>query len=116
LDPHGFIAVDAHQRSTSHANVFAAGDVSSRQDRPLARSGVYAVRAGPALAYNLAAVVAGQNLKAHQPPARSLNLLSCGDGRAIATYGNLATQGRWVWWLKDYIDRKFARRYADQSG
>jgi hypothetical protein len=45
-----------------------------------------------------------------------LNLLSCGDGRAIATYGNLATQGRWVWWLKDYIDRKFARRYADQPG
>jgi pyridine nucleotide-disulfide oxidoreductase family protein len=116
LDTQGFISVDAHQRSTSHANVFAAGDVSSRQDRPLARSGVYAVRAGPALAHNLAAVVAGQNLKVHQPPARSLNLLSCGDGRAIATYGNLATQGRWVWWLKDYIDRKFARRYADQPG
>jgi pyridine nucleotide-disulfide oxidoreductase family protein len=116
LDPQGFIAVDANQRSTSHANVFAAGDVSTRQDRPLARSGVYAVRAGPALAHNLAAVVAGQNLKVHQPPARSLNLLSCGDGRAIAIYGKLAAQGRWVWWLKDYIDRKFAGRYSDQPG
>jgi len=113
LDPQGFIAVDAHQRSTSHANVFAAGDVSTRIDRPLARSGVYAVRAGPALAHNLAAVVAGQSLKAHQPPGNTLNLLSCGDGKAIATYGNLATQGRWVWWLKNSIDRKFAKQYTE---
>jgi pyridine nucleotide-disulfide oxidoreductase family protein len=113
LDQQGFIAVDAHQRSTSHTNVFAAGDVSTRMDRPLARSGVYAVRAGPALAHNLAAVVAGQNLKTHQPPGSSLNLLSCGDGKAIATYGSLSIQGRWAWWLKDSIDRKFARRYAD---
>jgi NADH dehydrogenase FAD-containing subunit len=82
-------------------------------DRPLARSGVYAVRAGPALAHNLAAVVAGQNLKTHQPPGSSLNLLSCGDGKAIATYGSLSIQGRCAWWLKDSIDRKFARRYAD---
>ena len=113
LDAQGFIAVNEFQRSTSHANVFAAGDVSSRQDRPLARSGVYAVRAGPALAHNLAAVVAGQALKAHQPPANSLNLLSCGDGQAIASYGSHAAQGRWVWWLKRWIDGNFVKRFGE---
>ena len=111
LDAQGFIAVDACLRSTSHPHVFAAGDVSSRVDRPIARSGVYAVRAGAALANNLNAALSGQPLKAHQPPAHTMNLLSCGNHEAIASWGPLSAQGRWVWWLKDRIDRGFIRRY-----
>lgn len=111
LDKQGFIAVDACQRSTSHANVFAAGDVSTRVDQPLARSGVYAVRVGPALAKNLAAVTAGAEPSPHRPSINTLNLLSCGDHYAIASWGNYAAQGRWVWWLKDWIDRAFIKRY-----
>ena len=111
LDAQGFIAVDACQRSTSHPQVFAAGDVSTRIDQSLARSGVYAVRAGPALLKNLAAVVAGQEPSAHMPPHNTLNLLSCGDDEAIASWGQFSAQGRWVWWLKDWIDRSFIKRY-----
>jgi pyridine nucleotide-disulfide oxidoreductase family protein len=111
LDAHGFVAVDACQRSTSHPQVFAAGDVSTRIDRPMARSGVYAVRAGPALARNLAAFLAGQPLTAHQPPAQTLNLISCGDRYAIASWGKYSAEGRWVWHLKDWIDRRFVRHY-----
>ena len=116
LDAQGFVAVDACQRSTSHPQVFAAGDVSSRMDRSLARSGVYAVRAGPALAMNLAAAVAGLPLTEHQPPENTLNLISCGDRSAIASWGRHGAQGRWVWWLKDWIDRRFLRRYRQTSG
>lgn len=115
LDAQGFIAVDACLRSTSHPHVFAAGDVSSRTDRPLARSGVYAVRAGAALADNLEAALSGQASKRHQPPAHTLNLLSCGNQEAIASWGPLSAQGRWVWWLKDRIDRGFIRRYQKPS-
>ena len=115
LDPQGFVAVDACQRSSSHPQVFAAGDVSTRMDRPLARSGVYAVRAGPVLAMNLAAAVAGRPLTEHQPPAQTLNLLSCGDRYAIASWGKYSAQGRWVWWLKDWIDRRFLRRYREPA-
>ncbi len=111
----GFIAVDACQRSTSHPHVYAVGDVSTRVDRTLARSGVYAVRAGPALAKNLAAAIAGLPPSPHEPPENTLNLLSCGDGRAIASWGNYSAQGRWVWWLKDWIDRSFIRRYRRAS-
>lgn len=111
LDPNGFVAVDACQRSTSHPQVFAAGDVSSRADRSMARSGVYAVRAGPALAMNLAAALAGNPLKEHQPPDTTLNLISCGDRYAIASWGRFSAEGRWVWRLKDGIDRRFLRRY-----
>ena len=111
LDAQGFIAVDACLRSTSHPHVFAAGDVSSRVDRPVARSGVYAVRAGAALTVNLGAALAGQALQPHQPPQHTLNLLSCGNQEAIASWGPLSAQGRWVWWLKDHLDRGFIRRY-----
>jgi pyridine nucleotide-disulfide oxidoreductase family protein len=115
LDPQGFVAVDACQRSTSHPQVFAAGDVSARSDRTLARSGVYAVRAGPALAMNLAATIAGQALTAHQPPDSTLNLISCGDRYAIANWGKYSAEGRWVWWLKDWIDRRFLSRYRETA-
>ena len=100
-----------YQRSTSHSRVFAAGDVSTRMDRPLARSGVYAVRAGPALAHNLAAAVTGAALQPHQPPAATLNILSCGSRYAVATWHNYSAQGWWVWKWKDWIDRRFMARF-----
>jgi len=111
LDAQGFMAVDACQRSTSHPLVFAAGDVSTRIDHTLPKSGVYAVRAGPPLADNLRAVLAGVDPKPYTPQQRSLNLISCGDHRAIASWGNWTAQGRWVWWLKDWIDRGFVKKY-----
>ena len=111
LDAQGFIAVNALQRSTSHPQVFATGDVSTRVDQPLARSGVYAVRAGPALATNLVAAVAGRPLKEHMPPLKTLNLISCGNKQAIASWGSFSAQGRWVWWLKDRIDRRFVAKF-----
>lgn len=115
LDDKGFLAVDMYQRSTSHSRVFGAGDVSSRMDRALARSGVYAVRAGQALAHNLAAAIEGQALKPHQPPGSSLNLLSCGDRYAVGTWGSYSAQGRWVWWLKNWIDRRFIASFKRKA-
>ncbi|WP_081708595.1 FAD-dependent oxidoreductase [Rhodoferax saidenbachensis] len=112
LDEQGFIAVDKYQRSTNHHQVFAAGDVSTRIDRNLARSGVYAVRAGPALARNLGAAVAGREPESHEPPMFTLSLLSCGKRYAVASWGNYSAQGRWVWWLKNWIDRRFVAQYT----
>jgi hypothetical protein len=48
----------------------------------------------------------------HRPQMRTLNLISCGDRRAIASWGDWSAEGRWVWWWKDHIDRAFIRRYA----
>jgi pyridine nucleotide-disulfide oxidoreductase family protein len=112
LDEQGFVATTATLQSTSHPEVFAAGDVASRNDRALPRSGVFAVRAGPALALNLRRRLAGGELMPWQPRERSLYLLSCGERRAIASWGELSAQGRWVWWWKDQIDRGFVRSFA----
>ena len=112
LDDAGFIAVNSYQQSASHPNVFAAGDVASRQDVPHPRSGVYAVRAGPPLLANLRAALQGLPMQAYRPAARTLNLISCGGRHAIAAWGRLHVEGRWVWQLKDRIDRGFVARYA----
>ena len=112
LDAQGFAIVNRFQQSVSHAQVFAAGDVASRLDAPHSRSGVYAVRAGPPLLNNLLSTLAAQPLAAYAPPARTLNLLSCGERYAIAAWGRWSVEGAWVWHLKDRIDRQFVRRYS----
>jgi NADH dehydrogenase FAD-containing subunit len=111
LDERGFVRVGATLQSASHANVLAAGDVIVRDDVPHPRSGVYAVRAGPVLATNLRAFVAGGTLAPYAPQPRSLNLLSTGDGRAIASWGAWSAQGRLMGWWKDRIDRAFIARF-----
>jgi pyridine nucleotide-disulfide oxidoreductase family protein len=112
LDAHGFVATTATLQSTSHPEVFAAGDVAARNDRVLPKSGVFAVRAGPALALNLRRRLAGGELMPWQPRERSLYLLSCGERRAIVAWGALSAQGRWAWWWKDQIDRGFVGSFA----
>ena len=115
-DQQGFVVVDAFQRSTSHPQVFAAGDVASRIDLSLVRNGVHAVRAGPPLARNLRAVLVGVAPSPYVPRVNTLNLLACGEKYAIASWGNWSAQGRWVWWLKDRIDRGFIRKYRQPAG
>lgn len=116
-DADGFIAVDRHQRSTSHSQIFAVGDVAARQDREVAHSGVHAVMAGPALAANLRAAARGDELaQSYQPRWTSLYLMSTGDGSAIASYGPFAAEGRWVSKLKNWIDTRWTRKYARLGG
>ncbi len=113
VDAAGFIAVDRHQRSASHPHIFAAGDVAARADRPLPHSGVHAVFAGPVLAANLRAALAGKTPRAaYRPRWNNLYLLNTGDGSAIASYGPLAADGAWVLALKHGIDKRWIAKYA----
>lgn len=112
LDEKGFIRVDASHRSLSHANVFAAGDIASRDDPHISRSGVHAVRAGPVLAHNLQVALSGEELRVYRPRRNVLYLMACGRRSAILSWGRLSVQAPWVWRLKDWIDRRFIRRFS----
>jgi pyridine nucleotide-disulfide oxidoreductase family protein len=111
VDSGGFVQVDRHLRSISHDTVFAAGDVATIVDAPRARSGVYAVRAGPALADNLIRRTVGQRLRNHRPQRVALYLLATGRQHAIASWNGFAWSGDWVWRWKDHIDRAFINAF-----
>jgi pyridine nucleotide-disulfide oxidoreductase family protein len=107
LDEQGFLAIDRHLRSVSHEAVFGAGDIASIVGEPRARSGIYAVRAGPPLAENLIRRAQGRSLRSYTPQRSALYLLATGPRNAIASWSGLAWQGDWVWRWKDRIDRDF---------
>ncbi|MBL6077976.1 selenide, water dikinase SelD [Belnapia sp. T18] len=112
LDAQGFIAVDETLRSLSHPEVFAAGDVAAMQAHPREKSGVHAVRQGPALADAIRRLVAGEAPRPFRPQRHALALIGTADGEAIALHGRLALAGRWAWRWKRRIDRDWVARFA----
>jgi selenide,water dikinase len=116
LNDKKFINQNKYLQSTSHKEIFAAGDCATVENVVYPKSGVYAVRQGPVLARNLRAALNGQSeqaLQIYTPQSRALALISTGERHAIASWGPLAFHGNWVWRWKDSIDRAFMGRYRD---
>jgi selenide,water dikinase len=118
-DGRGFLQVDATLRVVGQGHIFAAGDAAWTVGQPwVPRAGVYAVRQGPVLAHNLAAVVAGRPLRRWRAQSDFLAMLNLGDGEAIVSKWGLVAQGAWVRRWKEKIDREFVSRFQvlDPSG
>ena len=113
LDERGFLRVDENLRCEGHREIFAAGDTVAFGPRELPKSGVYAVRAGPVLAGNIRAVLTGAPLKPYRPQRDAMYLVSTGDEHAIGTRNGLTFEGNWVWRWKDWIDRRFMRKFSE---
>ncbi|UJW81575.1 selenide, water dikinase SelD [Hydrogenophaga sp. SL48] len=113
LDEHGFIQVNQQLQTLDDPKIFAAGDVASFTARPLEKAGVFAVRMGPPLAKNLRLSLRGQPLVAYNPQQRWLALISTGDRCAVASRGAIGFAGNWVWTWKDWIDRRFMRKFTE---
>ena len=112
-DRAGCIRVNPDLSSVSHPFIFAAGDCAALEGGRRPKAGVWAVRAGAALAENLRRAATGRPLERWRPQLDALAILGLGHGRAVAWRNGIAVQGRKVFWLKDRIDRSWMRAYSD---
>ncbi len=111
LDERGFLKVDDTLRVAGE--VFAAGDTIAFATRDLPKSGVYAVRAGPVLADNIRRILTSRPLRRFRPQREALYLVSTGERHAVGTRNGLVFEGAWVWRWKDWIDRRFMRKFNE---
>ena len=112
----GSLAVNRHLHSLEQKEIFGAGDCIWFTPEPLSRAGVFAVRQTPVLRKNLEAMVRdpSASLTPFSPGGGYLLLLNMGDDTAVFVRRVLGIPivlaGKWVWKLKDWIDRRFMDR------
>lgn len=108
-----YIAVSDTLTSTEMASVFAVGDCAELDSLGLPKNGVYSVREGQILRDNLWAFFQERPLKPFKPQKRTLALFNVTDGRALARYGSWEGVSRFNRRLKEWIDRKWVRKFHE---
>jgi NADH dehydrogenase FAD-containing subunit len=109
--PDGGLLVNSFLQSVAHPEMFGGGDCISFVNPPLAKVGVYAVRQNPILYHNLLAALEGREMKPFMPQKEYMLIFNMGNGRGILWKKNFVYEGRLAFLLKDYIDRKFMRKF-----
>jgi len=120
----GFILVNRSLQTLTSPEIFGAGDCVTIQGFPKdfpPKTGAHAVREGPVVAANMAALVKYRLLRIplsfmlFEPQSDLLTLLNLGDGRGIVTKYGMTFSGEWVFRLKDYVNKRFIHRYSPQA-
>jgi selenide,water dikinase len=113
VDERGFMQANDQLQSTSHSDIFAAGDIVNVVNHTRAKAGVFAVRQGKPLADNLRRALLNHPLKPFRPQKSLLALVSSGDKYAIANKSFINFGGKFVWAWKDWIDRRWMAKYSE---
>jgi NADH dehydrogenase FAD-containing subunit len=107
----GDLLVNDYLQSAAYPEIFGGGDCICFAKRPLDKVGVYAVRQNPVLHNNLMAALEERSLQAFKPQDVYLLIYNLGNRTAIFCRGNRVWMGKMLFYLKDYIDRKFMRKF-----
>jgi NADH dehydrogenase FAD-containing subunit len=108
----GGLLVNNYLHCVGHPQIFGGGDCVTLQGKNLARVGVYAVRQNPVLLHNLSATLEDKPLQVFDPGSPEfLLILNMGDGTAVFRKGEWIFKGKLAFWIKDFIDRRFMRKF-----
>ena len=107
----GGLLVNAYLQSVAYPEIFGGGDCICFEKRPLDKVGVYAVRQNPVLHHNLMAALEERSLQGFQPQDVYLLIYNLGNHTGIFYRGNWVWKGKMIFYLKDYIDRKFMQKF-----
>lgn len=109
--PDGGLLVNERLQSTDYSSIFGGGDCIYFQPQPLDKVGVYAVRENPILYHNLMATLDGTDLQPFNPGGKYLLIYNLGGDSGILCKWSIIFSGRFAFRIKDYIDRKFIRKF-----
>ncbi len=109
--PDGGLLVNQFLQSPEYPEIFGGGDCIYYENQPLDKVGVYAVRQNPVLFHNLMASIEGSELMPFDPGDEFLLIFNMGDDTGIFYKKGILIGGRLAFKTKDYIDRKFIRKF-----
>ncbi|WP_409254085.1 FAD-dependent oxidoreductase [Bacillus sp. SCS-153A] len=112
VDAKGYLLIEDTLQVKKYPYIFGAGDCASMVHYPgLDKTGVYAVRQGPILYENIKGFFENGEGLLYKPQRRYLSILSMGNKRGFAIYGNRYNAGKPAWFLKNQIDTRFVNQY-----
>lgn len=112
-DARGFLLVHETLQSLEDPSIFAVGDCATLTAYPeTPKNGVTAVRQAPLLLQNLIRFVNDEPLRTFRPQRYYLTLLALGHRQATLLYGRFYRTNRLSWYFKQWIDRRFIKKYT----
>ncbi len=109
--PDGELLVNKYLQCTKYPEIFGGGDCIYFADKPLDKVGVYAVRENQILYHNLMASLNKTDLRTFDPGGEYLLIFNMGNGTGILRKKKLVLGGRLAYIIKNYIDRKFMKKF-----
>lgn len=110
----GGLAVNRYLQSINHPEIFGGGDCIHFIDQPLDKAGVYAVREASVLFNNISSFLDEEPLETFEPGKGYLMILNTGDKTGILKKGRYVFEGKAAFILKDYIDRRFMKKFRSR--
>ena len=109
--PDGGLLVNDYLQCPAYPEIFGGGDCVFFKPMPLDKVGVFAVRQNPILYHNLVATLEGKEMTKFDPGGAYLLIYNLGASEGILHKWGLIFGGRPAFWVKDYIDRAFIKRF-----
>jgi len=109
--PDGGLLVNQYLQCEQYPQIFGGGDCIYFEPQPLDKVGVYAVRQNPILFANLMAALDDRPLQAFDPGGDYLLIFNLGGNQGVLQKKWLLMGGKPAFLIKDYIDRKFMKKF-----